>query len=1669
MYRSQHQNSTDARRGVILMVVLALLTLFAIVGLSFVFYAQAAADASRAAKDADALRYPDESPDKLMAFFLSQLIYDCDDTEGVYSALRGHSLARSMYGFDDLRDPNTGALIPNTVPFNGTGRLATPPPPFAQAPTLPPGIPFSDAVLINYTYYQNDGFLRDPERLGARANLAAQRGLVTGGINVPYTYPDPNNMFMGAVTAGGQVLMPSFHRPWLFGPLAEPNPNWWGNAVGKYLTLRPRPVEQVTQTQVNTWNALFPPQAVPPLPWNLDTLTPAQQTNVRALINYFQQQGTPGLFPYPEDATGDVKNLYWLPGGNDSIWTDLGYPVQVNADGKKYKPMFAFFIMDLDSRVNLNAHGNYRAQVPNPFNAMQMIPGQASNQGHTKCEVNVGTYILTKADPGGGNPFPEWINLFRGKGAPGQPNPGAIIRGRYGWDPPQQQPPAPYSPFPPFPVPNFTPTLVGWGSNISNPGSFAHVYGQADLDGTDDLNGWVPSSPLRLPGQGGYGPYNCFPFFPGSLGAGSPGGWGNGSDVERANHPLIYDYYRPFMDVAQQSGGPVAPDYRPPADDRAFAALEMKALLDGGSPTVSSPLGQLLYYNLSDPLDVAGCLKRRFLVTTTSNDVGRTGVMPWMYNTDIPGQTPGTYAYAAQILAPFPGEDPIYSPAPHGNPQNFPNPATLRGQALPLRSEFYVPGADPASPNPQVQAAFLQSNWRSGLSAMPPLMPPLPVAGPQQGPQNAQQSLPMQWPLAQQLVPMLGRLNLHRPLTAYPASQPGFVVNRFDDNQTAYPGDPQGRTIFQVFQAAQNDRQNMARDIYRLLRKLCAIATPADPTNPTAAELLPRRWLAQLAVNIVDYIDNDDISTPFNFYPADEFPGLTPNPPAVQPPNTPEITGVMQFFVFGVELPRIVLNEALIEYKNQVPQGQTGKFQVNLYAELFNTMPALTPGTWDPTDPNPILLAVPPNAGNMTQVPYAPYQLVVANTRLAAAGGPLLPRSNLAAPPLYLNDNVLGTPDTIRTNSVNIAPFNCQTDAGNPGQIAFLGSVYSVQAGALGAAVPAALAPQSFLIIGAGTNTNPGGFKDYHGTAIPPQNPSPNTLACPTQALSYTVNVDTLGNRTPDDRVTGNTILLRRLANPRYPPDPNPASPTFNPYVTVDFMDGLPLNDATTQYYSSLGKLQPYAADASQRVPQGAATPPSNPPNTGLTSTTFGQVNQQPNPTPPGMYTPPPPYGTIPLQNPFDWLVHLDRQVASPMELLQVCGYHPHELTHRFITVGGKFNHLAPWFDQTTRLYRLFEFIEAGDRSYGISQNGRRPGKININTVWDPEIFQSLCDPQQCNYFQAADVLAVWQNLVNGRNPLAAAGTVIGPYDRPFLGMGVGHIPGPIPNPGTPPPVMTPQDSFYPNGLGINDTFLRVAGIETQLPQYWQQTPVTDPTGQGLPNLPRLFEPPNPPPTRTHPYLRFEMLSKIYNNLTTRSNVFAVWCTVGYFEVTDDTVKPVKLGREIGKAEGVNVRHRFFSIIDRTNLAIAPSLPLVPAAAIAIQGTQLFQVNWTSQLVTYNYVPNPGGGPPLANEIDGILPSSYPGRPNVSWTIKPGTLLVIDRGTINEETVVVEDMGPPPGGMAPYTSAIVRATFIRQHGANFTITIPGNPGPQPTTDPRIFLNDPVVPVAIAVK
>src|SRR5437764_735402 len=101
------RNLTQARRGVILMVVLMLLTLFAIIGVSFVLYADSEATSARLNREAGALSRPDMDPTQALSLILGQVLYGADDDTGIYSGIRGYDLARGVYGNNNLAVWNT--------------------------------------------------------------------------------------------------------------------------------------------------------------------------------------------------------------------------------------------------------------------------------------------------------------------------------------------------------------------------------------------------------------------------------------------------------------------------------------------------------------------------------------------------------------------------------------------------------------------------------------------------------------------------------------------------------------------------------------------------------------------------------------------------------------------------------------------------------------------------------------------------------------------------------------------------------------------------------------------------------------------------------------------------------------------------------------------------------------------------------------------------------------------------------------------------------------------------------------------------------------------------------------------------------------------------------------------------------------------------------------------------------------------------------------------------------------------------------------------------------------------------------------------------------------------------------------------------------------------------
>jgi hypothetical protein len=367
----------------------------------------------------------------------------------------------------------------------------------------------------------------------------------------------------------------------------------------------------------------------------------------------------------------------------------------------------------------------------------------------------------------------------------------------------------------------------------------------------------------------------------------------------------------------------------------------------------------------------------------------------------------------------------------------------------------------------------------------------------------------------------------------------------------------------------------------------------------------------------------------------------------------------------------------------------------------------------------------------------------------------------------------------------------------------------------------------------------------------------------------------------------------------------------------------------------------------------------------------------------------------------------MDRMIVSPIELLQVTRCTPHELTQRFVTEDAAGSqkpdgHLVPWLDEQARIYRLLEFLQAGMFVQGTGPGSRAIGKINLNTIWDPETFHALCDARIINRFQQSDVDDIYRRFTTWRTPDQQPG----PNDRPFVGFAA-------------PPLL--PGAF--NDMGIQRTLL-AADSEDANPDPLQRR--------------RMFEPAAlPANARAHPYLKLELLNKIANHVTTRSNVFAVWLTVGFFEVKDDSApgRPPRLGAEIGRAEGRHVRHRMFAIVDRSNLTLDPASPGQP-------GPRPFFLNTT--------------GAADAGSTTITVGATLGHYEDLRYEIRVKDRLAIDSGPYRE-IVTVTGIADSAGGLRQLT---VQPPFAHRHELGVpvtnvgTATQLGHPGPQPRFDPR---------------
>lgn len=879
----------------------------------------------------------------------------------------------------------------------------------------------------------------------------------------------------------------------------------------------------------------------------------------------------------------------------------------------------------------------------------------------------------------------------------------------------------------------------------------------------------------------------------------------------------------------------------------------------------------------------------------------------------------------------------------------------------------------------------------------------------------------------------LGPVDLNRPLTSYradvttPLSSPANVASA------------PSQAMF-----AHRDRHQLAKDIFD--RLVLATGAPYDqlingrPVGFTQAQASPPalnalRYLAQLSVNIVDFIDEDDVCTAFVWNPID------PSNPMPEQDAT-NYTDLANRIVFGVEKPRLVINEVYSEITNDpldaAQPSARNNFQVRFFIEVVNPLNNPVPRG----AANPAMEASMGDGSAMLRIgSQSVYRFQIYSNGDAV-------RNDLFDPNLGAA-NVTGTPTSVQPRLSVTMPNSAISVEPNNGQMQSQGF--------------REFAPQ------ASTNHNDAGV--YRPTAgaqligVPESGGNPPNQLLYTERVALPRDIPPIINQLNPGRNGTHAVLLQRLANPYLPEGPN------NPYLTVDAMWDIRVNDAIDvgqeeprpplpplpgtrqagqertplEQRASLARRAPLYAHRGMQ-PQSSYSLEA--PMSGPLAQRMRSHNTHVNP---------------PLLQPFEWLIHFDRKLVNPMELLHVAAVKPHELLHYFVSSptgrtdplvqpNQKHHHTAPWGNPQANLYRALELLRVKPWMYNVPLGGREPGRINVNSLWSPEVLNAVLDPQAGNGFNLGEVNTLWNTLFT-TSPGARTPNLnnVAPSDRPIQMFGAAT-----------------QNVLNPTLPGMDDTLFRTVGPR--------------PAFQLDPNQPQ----------HAHPFQQWEMLRKAVNNLSTTSDTFLVIFTIGYFEVRSPAdpfgsgrLVPV-LGREAFDEIPGDLRVRYAAVVDRSMLGISP-LPHVAGTPMR-QANNVFYTELSSEVdpllnpsqpVSLQIRCTGGGidptqGPYLEIEYEGRLIRLRTPPPSGTLAGNEVVALVIGTGadaqfvTLDANVTITPPLGNSgigtitfpvgqfrpqvPGGVRDPVSGVVGpalAPLRKMHiGEAVSSVIPGNPGPQ---------------------
>jgi hypothetical protein len=1439
---------------------------------------------------------------------------------------------------------------------------------------------------------------------------ADPRLLRRGGVG--YNAPDINTIFLahrGYITNPSDptsvipVVIPSYHRPQHMrrpganDPLSVADPagqRWfdrtgWGGRI-----LRPHPEHKVqvagfpavsrflstSEAASTSLNPLmtqgFPFQ---PMDENYTSSLPQFKAGKQGI--WERIAATSPTFA-TDAATYEYDSDNDLDGVREGIWMDLGYPVQKDADGTPFVPLFSATIYDLDGLINLNAHGNLAANQHKGVPVFVRPVGQdggslrflsRSSQGLGSAEVNPSWALNARpgVDTVAGYTFKPYQELYgsapsAGTGADqmsssvwketsnmevamlllGQvrySSPGiieTIIAGRYGEESLLQAAIA-------NPAVNPMPR-----AGVTNPDDNVDVNGlefphYPALPSLASRRNRFPSTSFATLNNSRMG----WPLALGGIGSDL-----NPSDPKQLNRSAATLNHLTFTEMALNYGAMADPVRWLPVNaprlgslfglvddpyeqsffrgiqdtsDSPFSPMDSAVLqmreAAANDFSLTSQVALLAPFNMSATNNVRGDSIRQKFSTISSDRASyswpRSANRPWEYS-DIPNVASRQVFPPFRVIAPSTIIDPL-------------RPA--------LRN--WISACDGGD------YKFLQR--RLSINGV---VDSLDVSGAD--------------PFARPLTP-------HHDLYTS-ANRPPVLPDYY--SPYANPASPQPAEVEAM---ARRDRQLMARDIYTLLYVLGGPwnvneynaskfpSLPATfPTNWSVLTTTPSdlysedqlREMAQFAVNVVDSLDRDDIITRFVYDKdlSDGWQVVDENPDDFSGPlGTP---GNPQFAeVFGVERAQLAINEVLGIFAEKVEVAGTPtdlplsewddeEDHYFLYTELKNTSPfpsKISKGSWkievvpDPAVPTPTTLRqFIPHDPSLADVPAGGAVVFGGASDLPIASTPAV-----GAPSVMKADfrNQGASPDFIANADFWLAPRTANTSVN----------------------------PLTFdLLERAATN----GTTTHH-------------LVVGNDDYAVT---DPATRFIQGDMFTGAPSQLTvRLYRRQYPERDRPidiARDRDNRWVLVDEAKNVSIQRLSLQQGDSYPDLDgKFARLTSSERPEPLNRTMSDfdPSGPGVPTLPADPIATDPNPENPYANS----LGLTPFNGRYNstetsvwtaWQKHFDRDFSSPIELFEIPLFGNELMTRLLVdctkdyvtqnsevsydadrdgveddytftrTAGAKFVHptyppaaviaTMPTFnpENLNRWHRVLELLEVPSRinrnlvhEFDTNAFPRVAGKINWNTIRNSEVLAALIDDDRVIDLATSNVLAtnppgtVEQPAVissDGENLwVQLLKSRDGSLTDPWYGPAAVGDPYSL---GCLLPGLPGSQPF--TGHAGEAILSDGSGVASSTIRRWQSATAPSIPGAPVAITDRLaFEVGNETEHANgdlDPMIRHRLIAKMSQNGTTRSNTFVVFLTCKFFRATYDTANgnAVRIGGPLNDL--YEPEYRGVYVVDRTKL-----------------------------------------------------------------------------------------------------------------------------------------------------